>query len=116
MRSSRGQVLLRALVADHDGAITPSEAQVQPGPVLVERPATPACGRRGATRSPASWPAASGRRGRASANWPTPRSSWPCPPLPYPATIEVHQAVDDRASVAFRGNRYSVPPGLTGTE
>ena len=38
------------------------------------------------------------------------------PPVPYPATIEVCRLVDDKASVAFRGNRYSVPPGLGGTE
>jgi hypothetical protein len=35
------------------------------------------------------------------------------PASPYPATIEVERTVDERASVAFRGNRYSVPPGLT---
>ncbi len=38
------------------------------------------------------------------------------PPMPYPATVEVERTVDDRASVAFRGNRYSTPPGLTGME
>jgi hypothetical protein len=38
------------------------------------------------------------------------------PAVPYPATIEVTRAADDRASVAFRGNRYSVTPGLGGTE
>jgi transposase len=38
------------------------------------------------------------------------------PAAVYPATIEVRRAVDDRASVAFRGNRYSVAPGLGGTE
>jgi transposase len=38
------------------------------------------------------------------------------PPVPYPATIEVNRFVDDRASVAFRGNRYSVAPGLGGVE
>jgi transposase len=38
------------------------------------------------------------------------------PPMPYPATIEVKRSVDDRASVAFRGNRYSTPPGLLGLE
>jgi len=38
------------------------------------------------------------------------------PAMPFPATIvEVHR-VDDRATVAFRGNRYSVNPGLGGTE
>jgi hypothetical protein len=36
--------------------------------------------------------------------------------VPYPATIEVTRAADDRASVAFRGNRYSVAPGLGGAE
>jgi DNA replication protein DnaC len=34
------------------------------------------------------------------------------PAAPYPATIEVQATPDDKASVAFRGNRYSVPPGL----
>ena len=38
------------------------------------------------------------------------------PAVPYPATIEVLKVVDDKASVAFRGNRYSVPPGMGGTE
>jgi transposase len=38
------------------------------------------------------------------------------PAVPYPATIEVYRPVDDKASVAFRGNRYSVPPGLGGAE
>jgi len=38
------------------------------------------------------------------------------PALAYPATIEVIRTVDDRASVAFRGNRYSVAPGLGGVE
>ena len=38
------------------------------------------------------------------------------PPVPYPATIIVQRSVDERASVAFRGNRYSVAPGLTGVE
>jgi transposase len=38
------------------------------------------------------------------------------PAVPYPATIEVLKTVDDKASVAFRGNRYSVPPGMGGVE
>jgi transposase len=38
------------------------------------------------------------------------------PPVPYPATIELTRIVDDRASVAFRGNRYSVAPGMGGVE
>jgi hypothetical protein len=37
------------------------------------------------------------------------------PPVPYPATIEVERVVQDNATVAYRGNRYSVPPGLTKT-
>jgi transposase len=36
------------------------------------------------------------------------------PPSPYPATLELVLPVGDNASVAFRGNRYSVPPGLRG--
>jgi transposase len=36
------------------------------------------------------------------------------PALPFPATITVERPVDDNATVAFRGNRYSVPPGLSG--
>lgn len=38
------------------------------------------------------------------------------PAAPYPATVEVLRGVDVRASVAFRGNRYSVNPGLAGVE
>ena len=38
------------------------------------------------------------------------------PPVPYPATVEVARTVDDTASVAFRGNRYSVNPGMSGIE
>jgi transposase len=34
------------------------------------------------------------------------------PPAPFPATISVERTVGDNATVAFRGNRYSVPPGL----
>jgi transposase len=37
------------------------------------------------------------------------------PAAPYPATIFVERTVADNATVAFRGNRYSVPPGLAGT-
>lgn len=36
------------------------------------------------------------------------------PWAPYPATVAVERVVDDNATVAFRGNRYSVPPGLGG--
>ena len=38
------------------------------------------------------------------------------PGVPFPATVEVTRPVDDRASVAFRGNRYSLNPGMGGVE
>jgi transposase len=38
----------------------------------------------------------------------------PLPPEPYPATLEVERPVGASALVAFRGNRYSLPPGLAG--
>ncbi len=38
------------------------------------------------------------------------------PAAPYPATVEASASVNVDASVAFRGNRYSVPPGLSGVE
>jgi transposase len=38
------------------------------------------------------------------------------PAAVFPATIEVTRIVAANATVAFRGNRYSIPPGLTGTE
>jgi transposase len=37
------------------------------------------------------------------------------PVAPFPAVTEVERIVADNATVAFKGNRYSVPPGLTGT-
>lgn len=37
------------------------------------------------------------------------------PPVAFPATIEVSRVVGANATVAFRGNRYSVPPGLADT-
>lgn len=38
----------------------------------------------------------------------------PLPPVAYPATLEVSVPVAVDATVAFRGARYSVPPGLIG--
>ena len=38
------------------------------------------------------------------------------PAASYPATVETTAVVDNRATVAFRGNRYSLPPGLGGVE
>jgi hypothetical protein len=40
----------------------------------------------------------------------------PLPIAPYPATLTTASVVAANATVAFRGNRYSVPPGLTGVE
>jgi len=37
------------------------------------------------------------------------------PPAPFPATTEVERVVADNATIAYQGNRYSVPPGLGGT-
>jgi transposase len=39
----------------------------------------------------------------------------PPPATPYPAQLEVVRVVSAQALVAFRGNQYSVPPGMTGT-
>jgi len=36
-------------------------------------------------------------------------------PAPYPATIEVERIVTANATLHYRGNRYSVPPGLAGS-
>src|SRR5205807_1551865 len=38
------------------------------------------------------------------------------PAAPYPATVIVSRTVGDNAAVAFRGNSYSVPPGLAGAQ
>jgi transposase len=40
----------------------------------------------------------------------------PAPPDPYPAQLEVVRGVSAQALVAFRGNRYSVPPGMAGAQ
>jgi hypothetical protein len=39
----------------------------------------------------------------------------PAPPAPYPAQVEAVRTVSAQALVSFRGNQYSVPPGMTGT-
>jgi transposase len=60
--------------------------------------------------------------GAASSRWPTVgelaelEPLLPLPPSPFPATVETTAPVAANASVAFRGNRYSVPPGLQGAE
>lgn len=38
----------------------------------------------------------------------------PVPTTPYPAVMTVARTVTDQALVAFRGNSYSVPPGMPG--
>lgn len=54
--------------------------------------------------------------------WPTVSELGAAEPLlalpvsPFPATIELVVAVSNNATVAFRGNRYSVPPGMAGTQ
>jgi transposase len=40
----------------------------------------------------------------------------PVPSQPYPATLQVTRQVSAQALVAFRGNHYSVPPGLSGAQ
>ncbi len=37
------------------------------------------------------------------------------PAVPFPAELEIERVVADNATVAYRGNRYSVPPGLSGS-
>lgn len=39
----------------------------------------------------------------------------PPPPGPYPAQLDVLRVVSAQALVSFRGNQYSVPPGMTGS-
>jgi hypothetical protein len=40
----------------------------------------------------------------------------PLPAAPYPAAVIVPRIVGANAAVTFRGNSYSVPPGLAGTQ
>jgi transposase len=40
----------------------------------------------------------------------------PIPPIPYPVVITETRAVSRQALVAYRGNRYSVPPELAGAQ
>ncbi len=40
----------------------------------------------------------------------------PVPTAPYPAAVTVTRTVSAQALVAFRGNTYSVPPGMAGRE
>jgi transposase len=38
-----------------------------------------------------------------------------CPPAPFPAELELTNTVTAQGLVPFRGNHYSVPPGMRGT-
>jgi transposase len=40
----------------------------------------------------------------------------PLPIQPYPATVEVTRRVAANCTIAFRGNHYSLPPGLVGQQ
>ena len=77
---------------------SPEQAQTSLGPVVSRCAATPACARPATGRPP--WP-------------PSPRASrWSCVPAPFPAVLAVERIASAQALVAFRGNRYSVPPEL----
>jgi transposase len=39
----------------------------------------------------------------------------PAPAMPYPAQLDVVRVVSAQALVSFRGNQYSVPPGMSGS-
>ena len=107
----RGAFRHRPVVADL-GRRFARDGPGEPGPVLVDhrrRPAAQPVTNRGATRR-----MGADHGGRRSASWPRSSRCWRCRPLPFPATIEQNAPVDHQASVAFRGNRYSVPPGLAG--
>jgi transposase len=61
------------------------------------------------------------RRRAADGTWTTTRALADAEPMlalpavPYPATVIVSRIVGANAAVAFRGNYYSVPPGLSGS-
>jgi hypothetical protein len=40
----------------------------------------------------------------------------PPPPMPYPVELEVARSVSAQALVAFRGNQYSIGPGMAGAQ
>lgn len=40
----------------------------------------------------------------------------PAPPMPYPAEVEVARTVSPQALVSFRGNQYSIGPGMAGNQ
>jgi transposase len=54
------------------------------------------------------------RRGSTVAALATAEPLLPLPPQPYPAVLEAARVVSASATVAFEGNRYSVPPAHAG--
>jgi hypothetical protein len=56
------------------------------------------------------------RGGRTVGDLATEEELRPLPDVPYPATLEESRRVDAFALVAFKGNRYSVPPALAQAE
>ena len=123
-----------ARVAKHYGAVVD---RVRPGGATAKGRSRPRCGSRraggGAPSAPpvlkrpkpvstGSWPGQAECPGTAHAHRSEDdrrrvgRSGAAVGPAgtPSPATITVTRPVDDNATVAFRGNRYSVPPGLSG--
>ena len=112
----RGEVHVRAVVADDDGDATAEEAQVSLDRFWAttgRRPAAPAGTLRRARRA----------RRRAAARLADRRRARRRRGVDGAAAgaLSGHgrgrpRSVDDHASVAFRGNRYSVPPGLGGVE
>jgi len=110
----RGEVLLRALVA-HDDGLDARPGPGEPGPFLVKH-------RSARLRPPGRYVDPDELEQGERPRWPTvgelaeAEVLMGLPPMPYPATIEEKRFSDDRATVAFRGNRYSVNPGLGGIE
>jgi hypothetical protein len=84
-------------------AVTPAQAQASPGAFC-------------------SGPADARRRPAGDGAWTTTGALADTEPLlalpavPYPATVIVSRLIGVNAAVAFRGNSYSVPPGLAGAQ
>ncbi len=91
---------MRAVVADHDRTV--EEAQLSLDRFL----AGPGDARE--RRTPTGAPTTVGALGDTEPLLALPAAA-------FPATIEVTRVVAANATVAFRGNRYAVPPGLTDT-
>ena len=110
----RGEVLLRPVVADHDRHGSAEAAQCR-WTGSGRPPATPDCAARPVSASyrptGPGRPADGGRTGRRrGADGPAGRR------LTRPRSRPPSGSSTARATVAFRGNRYSVPPGVGGLE